>query len=108
MERKYYTLTETVQRTMKGPITMKKSFYSLLLSSIVLTILLSGCGKSAQDEKVQESIQTEAEEPSGAGEEGGTDLSEQSEGIVFEAQDLEGNTVTESTFAQSRLTMVNV
>lgn len=108
MERKYYTLTETVQRTMKGPITMKKSFYSLLLSSIVLTILLSGCGKSAQDEKAQESIQTEAEEPSGAGEEGGTDLSEQSEGIVFEAQDLEGNTVTESTFAQSRLTMVNV
>ena len=93
---------------MKRSLTMKMSFYSLLLISVVLTVLLSGCGKSAQEEKAQESIQMEAEETSGAGEEGVTDLSEQSAGIVFEAQDLEGNTVTESAFAQSRLTMVNV
>ncbi|MDE7187349.1 MAG: TlpA family protein disulfide reductase [Lachnospiraceae bacterium] len=78
------------------------------MTCAIFITLLSGCGKSAQEEKAQESIQTEAEETSGAGEEGGTDLSEQSEGIAFETQDLEGNTVTESAFAQSRLTMVNV
>lgn len=84
---------------------MKKSIYLLLVGSAISIVLLGGCGKSAQEDKTQESVQAETEASSGAGEE---DDEEQAPGIGFEAQDLEGNTVTEAAFGQSRLTMVNV
>lgn len=87
---------------------MKKSIYSLLMGSAISIVLLGGCGKSAQENKTQKSVQAETEASSGAGEEDGREPSDQTAGIGFEAQDLEGNTVTEAAFGQSRLTMVNV
>lgn len=93
---------------------MKQSFYSLLLSIVILSVLLGGCGKAAPEEKEQETVQAEMEEPSDAGENGehnreeDADSADQSTDIAFEAQDLAGNTVTEAVFTQSQLTMVNV
>lgn len=99
---------------MKGFITMKQSFYSLLLSIVILSVSLGGCGKAVPEEKEQETVQAEMEEPSDAGENGehnreeDADSADQSTDIAFEAQDLAGNTVTEAVFTQSQLTMVNV
>lgn len=79
-----------------------------------MSVLLGGCGKAALEEKEQETVQAEMEEPSDAGEnrehnrEEDADSADQSTGIAFEAQDLAGNTVTEAVFTQSQLTMVNV
>lgn len=99
---------------------MKKTKYLILITcviSIISIVLLGGCGKAAPEDKEQENVQAKKEETSGEGQEADTDSAEQgdmadhegrSAGIVFEAQDLEGNTVTESVFTQSRLTMVNV
>lgn len=93
---------------------MKRTKYSVLIACAISISLLGGCGRTAPEEKEQEkNVQAEMEETSGEGQEADTDSSEEggaaeSAGIVFEAQDLEGNTVTESLFTQSRLTMVNV
>ena len=84
---------------------MKRKFNLAMAACAMAVVLLGGCGKTAQEEKVQEDMQTETDEISTSEEDGQT---EQSAGIIFEAQDLEGNTVTESLFAESRLTMVNV
>lgn len=93
---------------------MKKRLY-LFLSGIVISMaMLGGCGKTAQKEKEQGSVQTDAHESletDESGEEddvGLADQTVQSTGIAFEAQDLAGNTVTEAVFTQSQLTMVNV
>lgn len=96
---------------------MKKTKYLILITCVISIALLGGCGKAAPEEKEQENVRAEMEETSGEGQEADTDsaeqgdtadLADQSAGIVFEAQDLEGNAVTESVFTQSRLTMVNV
>lgn len=88
---------------------MKRKFISVMAACTMTIVLLGGCGKTEQEDQVQESVQAEQtasrEEEDDAGRSGQT---EQSAEIAFEAQDLEGNTVTESLFAESRLTMVNV
>ena len=59
----------------------------------------AGTEETAADENGQTG-QAESEDADGG--------SGQSAGITFEARDLEGNTVTETVFAESELTMVNV
>ncbi|MDE6944711.1 MAG: TlpA family protein disulfide reductase [Lachnospiraceae bacterium] len=82
--------------------------------------MLGGCGGKEQNEAAQtgEVVVEEADTGADSGEEAGAtdetgeeaeaDKAGQSAGIAFEAQDLEGNIVTEEVFADSRLTMVNV
>lgn len=104
---------------------MKKKKYCYVCLLVILVsmtmVMLGGCGKAgsgaggqkteAEDEAAvdgngQESASTQAD-----GDAQGTAQTEgaaQSSGISFEARDLEGNTVTEAVFADSRLTMVNV
>ena len=81
---------------------MKKNFqrnvYIGLL--IVLSLLLSGCGK---DSKPTGST-SGSEMASGSI----SETEPSAEPIVFEGTDLEGNTVTSDIFSQSKLTMVNV
>lgn len=85
---------------------MKKR--TLILLGILMLSLLSGCGGktgessagTAPEEKTP--VQEEApvqEEPSSE---------EEPIYITFEASDLEGNTVSQEVFTQSKLTMVNV
>ena len=76
-------------------------------------LLSSGCGGTEEKEKAQgaETEETAADEKEQTGQAESEDTdgdSGQSAGITFEAQDLEGNTVTEAVFAESELTMVNV
>lgn len=93
----------------------KKRYYAgLLLCLLLMTMLLSsGCGGTEEKEKAQgaETEETAADEKEQTGQAESEDTdgdSGQSAGITFEAQDLEGNTVTEAVFAESELTMVNV
>lgn len=62
---------------------MKRHCLNLFLALAMTTALLTGCGSEAQNTA-------------------GTDT------IAFETVDMDGNTVTEEVFTQSRLTMVNV
>ena len=100
---------------MNRNIMKKKKYYvGLFLCLLLMTMgLLSGCGRTEEKEKAQEAEteETAADEKGQAGQAESEDTdgdSGQSAGITFEAQDLEGNTVTEAVFAESELTMVNV
>ena len=62
---------------------MKRHCLNLFLALAMTTALLTGCGSEAQNTA-------------------GTDT------IAFETVDMDGNTVTEEVFTQSKLTMVNV
>ena len=62
---------------------MKRHCLNLFLALSMTAALLTGCGSEAQNTA-------------------GTDT------IAFETVDMDGNTVTEEVFTQSKLTMVNV
>lgn len=90
---------------------MKKKNCLAVMACIVSIALLGGCGKEAQVEPEAISISRGEEQTEQTENTDGTvqeDNADQSTGITFEAQDLEGNTVTETVFTQSQLTMVNV
>ena len=100
---------------MKLLMKMKKSgSVCLLVSLLSATMAVSGgCGRTEEKENVQGAgtEETAAAENGQTGQAESEDVdggSEQSAGITFEARDLEGNTVTETVFAESELTMVNV
>lgn len=57
----------------------------------------AGSEKAAGNSSVQDAAKTQAKETDSA-----------SSGIVFEGKDLDGNSVSETIFSQSKLTMVNV
>lgn len=95
----------------------KKYYVCLWLCLLSVTIgMLGGCGRAGQNEAAREQTGEAALEAEDNGANGGEDAGAsdgaggagQSAGIAFEARDLEGNTVTEEVFADSRLTMVNV
>lgn len=80
---------------------MKRRYDIILLACVMCAALLCACGEGAQAEKEQEAVQKTAEAESES-------TAVDGDGIVFTAQDLEGNTVTESVFTETKLTMVNV
>lgn len=84
---------------------MKKAYRKFCFTGIVLAVLLAGCGGEngtvAADRGGDSSAQETAELLT---EEDGSETPR----IVFECQDMEGNTVSASVFTQSKLTMVNV
>lgn len=81
---------------------MNKQFKKRLFPCIVAAILLCGCAGAAEKETGKDSGGQGTGKTSGA-EEKGLDS-----GIVFEGQDMEGNTVSSDIFSESRVTMVNV
>ena len=82
---------------------MKKTRYIYGVLCIVMVALLWGCGKkNGEDDatglpRKQETEETQDTEEEAAG-----------SGVVFEAQDMDGNVVSQDVFSKSRLTMVNV
>ncbi|MDE6700969.1 MAG: TlpA family protein disulfide reductase [Acetatifactor sp.] len=68
---------------------MKKAYRKLFFTWILMAALLSGCGE-------------------GSAKGNGTDIESETSQIVFECQDMDGNTVSASIFSESKLTMVNV
>ena len=80
---------------------VKKKF--VLLVCLILAGLLCGCaGKDSGDAAPENNVGSETDETLS------TEETKQEPTVVFEAQDMEGNTVTSDIFGQSRLTMINV
>lgn len=84
-----------------------KKFYACLLISAMLIIVLTGCSKTTKKETPQETQNADQETEQTKTQEADA-TEEAAAGITFEALDLEGNTVTESVFSDTKLTMVNV
>lgn len=87
---------------------MKKK--TLILLGILILSLLSGCGGKTSEPSVgtapEEKTPVQEEPP--AQENPASEEEEAPIYITFEAADLEGNTVSQEVFTQSKLTMVNV
>lgn len=89
---------------------MKKRYHMHLLSLALAAVLTGGCaapdstslssGSSAQATETSDSQTSVSASPQEA--------KELSSLILFEAQDIEGNTVSSSVFSEAKLTMVNV
>lgn len=90
----------------------KYCYVCLLVSLLSMTmVMLGGCGKAGSGAGGQKTEAEAGAAMDGNGQESASSQADgdaQSSGISFEARDLEGNTVTEAVFADSRLTMVNV
>lgn len=96
---------------------MGKKYLAYILIGALSLILLSGCGKSngqsvkeddvavgtEDDQNETESREGEISQAEEVGQE-----NEETGQVVFEGQDIEGNTVSSSVFANSKITMVNV
>lgn len=93
---------------------MRIRYKACLLSCILITALMGGCAKKEpaagtaghtaqenedEDKAAENPATQETETPSDAGPE---------DTILFEAQTLDGATITEALFSESRITMVNV
>lgn len=89
---------------------MKKFNLKFMFAGVILTVLLGGCaGGSGTDsvgteKPVENGSAQETEDAAGSG----TETVTEGAGIVFTGQDLAGNSVSESVFSESKLTMVNV
>lgn len=76
---------------------MKKAYGKFFFTWVLLAALLAGCGAGNGER---------GGEKSAKGNE--TDAESEASQIVFECQDMDGNTVSASVFSESKLTMVNV
>ncbi|MDE7252575.1 MAG: TlpA family protein disulfide reductase [Acetatifactor sp.] len=72
---------------------MKKAYGKFFFTWLLLAVLLTGCGEGNRE---------------GNGKENTTDTESEASQIVFECQDMDGNSVSASIFSESKLTMVNV
>lgn len=88
---------------------MRKKYLAYILIGALSLVLLSGCGKTdgepAKEDSAAVKAQDHQDETGGQEEEAGQDETGQ---VVFEGQDIEGNEVSSSVFANSKITMVNV
>lgn len=84
-----------------GEMSMKKAYYKTVCTGAVLAALFTGCGAGDGAGQGESRFVQEAEVTAGKDE---TETSQP----AFTCQDMDGNSVTESVFSQSKLTMVNV
>lgn len=83
-----------------------------LLTGMVLLAVLGGCGKAGGEADInarpsEQEGQTISRAEADA--ENGEETAESKEdGVVFEGQDVEGNTFSSDVFAESKITMINV
>lgn len=80
---------------------LPKTLFMFLILSMVL-LVLGGCTGNSSELPAGTAPETEAADPSPEQEETAPIF------ITFEATDLDGNTVSQEVFSQSKLTMVNV
>lgn len=93
---------------------MKKKVYGYFLCGVLLCTLslffLNGCGQNSREKDGDKAV-AETEDAADNTQEASADQDEEADQagqVVFEGQDVEGNVVSSSVFAQSKLTMVNV
>ncbi|MDO4328037.1 MAG: redoxin domain-containing protein [Lachnospiraceae bacterium] len=89
---------------------MKKRNHVRLLPFLLSAVLLSGCAAPGSSLKAADSSaqKTESNSPQAAQPAASPKAKELSSLLIFEAQDLNGNTVSSAVFSESKLTMVNV
>ncbi|MDO5349949.1 MAG: TlpA disulfide reductase family protein [Lachnospiraceae bacterium] len=89
---------------------MKKRDHVRLLPLLLSAVLLSGCAAASSSPKTEDSSaqKTESNSPQTAQPAAAPKAKELSSLLIFEAQDLNGNTVSSAVFSESKLTMVNV
>lgn len=89
---------------------MKKRDHVRLLPLLLSAVLLSGCAAAGSSPKTEDSSaqKTESNSPQTAQPAAAPKAKELSSLLIFEAQDLNGNTVSSAVFSESKLTMVNV
>ncbi len=84
----------------------RKKKTAIVLAAVCLTAALTACGGPKQESGTEQIAEKTTEAETEAAQ---TDTQEAASAeIVFEAKDMDGNTVSESVFTESRLTMVNV
>lgn len=84
-------------------------FHPIFLIYILSAVLLTGCAQSNPKASSPDTpVVSEQDDPASSQATAALEQEEPNAGIVFEARDIEGNTVTSSVFSDSRLTMVNV
>lgn len=84
----------------------RKKKTAIVLAAVCLTAALTACGGPKQESGTEQTAEKTTEAETEAAQ---TDTQEAASAeIVFEAKDMDGNTVSESVFSESRLTMVNV
>ncbi len=76
---------------------MKKAYGKFFFTWILLAALLTGCGERNKEGNRE-----------GNGKENRTETESEASQIVFECQDMDGNTVSASIFSESKLIMINV
>ncbi len=96
---------------------MKRAYHKIFFTGILLAALLAGCGGGNREDTAESgnntessSEQAEAEISTEKSKEEALTQEEASEAsqIVFTCQDMDGNSVSETIFSESKLTMVNV
>lgn len=92
----------------KDHVPMNK-FHLIFLIYILSAVLLTGCAKSNPKASSPDTAAASEQDDSASNQEtAASKPKEPDAGIVFEARDIEGNTVTSSIFSGSKLTMVNI
>lgn len=82
----------------------KKACYKILAAGVILAVLLSGCAKDRSAPEASKTKETsESQEITETKED-----SEDSPKVIFEGQDIAGNSVSSSIFSESKITMVNI
>ena len=87
---------------------MKKRNRALLLFFTLSVMIFSGCASENDKGQAHESTAAQEENAAQNAEENRDAGAEKEAGITFEAQDMEGNTVSSDILANSKLTMINV
>lgn len=87
---------------------MNKQHKALLGILLLLLVLLCGCAGDSREQPAETDSGTETANEVPAGAEPSSEGEPSPIFITFEGTDLEGNTVSQDVFFQSRLTMVNV
>lgn len=75
---------------------MRNRYFAYFLACILLITTVGGCGKKDSAADAESNTEVEAEAPSEA------------EPVTFEAQTLDGESLSSDLFSESRITMVNV
>ena len=87
---------------------MRKAYCKFFFTAILLITLLSGCGEGNKEDTEERGKTTENNSAQETAEASAQEEERGASQIAFICQDMNGNSVSEAVFADSKLTMVNV
>ena len=87
---------------------MRKAYCKFFFIVILLAALLTGCGGGNREDTEEDGKATGSSSAQTAAEVSSETGVEETSGIAFTCQDMDGNIVSETVFSEAKLTMVNV